>query len=192
MVTIYGRCEVRWTGWPLEISRSTVTGEAVTFDGRHLILRRFVLFQETDIFRRNSIAKKDDDNLVMLSCLIRSHMMTVFLFHKIMEGNGADCTLFTAVELLKTWLVIQKPQGTRCFVVYVLESIQQITTYCSESFRFYGCLQECDHKTRTVSGTVCMLLKQTPDSWAVCCTVVVSNSSVKKTSTVFRETKICQ
>jgi hypothetical protein len=84
--------------------------------------------------------KKDDDNLVMLSCLITSHTLTMFVFNKIMEGNGADSTLFTAVEFPKTCLVIQKLQGTCCFVVYVLESIQQITTYCSENFRFYSCL----------------------------------------------------
>jgi hypothetical protein len=108
--------------------------------------------------------KKDGDNMAMVPCLINSHMLTVFVFNKIKEGNGADSTLFTAVELLKTRLVIQKPQGTCCFVVYVLESIQQITTYCSEGFRFYSCLQECDHKTRTVFGTVCTLLEQTPDS----------------------------
>jgi len=108
--------------------------------------------------------KKDDDNLAMLSCLINSHTLTMFVFNKIMEGNGGDSIIFTAVELLKTRLVIQKPQGACCFVVYVLQNIQQITTYCSESFRFYSCLQECDHKTRTVSGTVCTLLERTPDS----------------------------
>ena len=81
-----------------------------------------------------------------------------------MEGDGAGSTLFTAVELLKSRLVILKPRGTCCFVVYVPESIQQIARYCTESFRFYCRLQECDHKTRTISGTVCMLLEQTPDA----------------------------
>ena len=53
------------------------------------------------MFCRNSIVKKDD-NLMMLSCLISSHTLTLFVFNKIMEGNGADSTLFTAAELLKT------------------------------------------------------------------------------------------
>jgi hypothetical protein len=42
--------------------------------------------------------KKNDNHLVMLSCLIHNHTLTVFVFNKIMEGNGADRTLFTAAE----------------------------------------------------------------------------------------------
>jgi len=60
------------------------------------------IIKETEIFRRNSIVKKDDDNLVMLPCLTGSRALTMLVFNKIMEGNGTGSTLFTAVELLET------------------------------------------------------------------------------------------
>ena len=104
------------------------------------------IIKETENFRRNSTVKTDDDNLVILPSLISSRTLTVFVFNKIMEGNGSGITLFTEVELFKTWLVIQKPQGKRCFVVYVLESIQQITTYCSESFVFIAACKSATTK----------------------------------------------
>lgn len=118
--------------------------------------------------------------MLLPCCLIDSHTHSMFVFNKTIEGDAADSALFTVVELLKTRLVIQKPQGTCCFVVYVPESIQQITRYCTESLRFYSRLQECDHKTRTISGTVCMLLERTPNSWTLCCRDVVSTSSPVK------------
>jgi hypothetical protein len=46
--------------------------------------------------------KTDDDNLVILPSLISSRTLTVFVFNKIMEGNGSGITLFTEVELFKT------------------------------------------------------------------------------------------
>jgi len=112
--------------------------------------------------------------------LISSRTLTVFVFNKIMEGNGAGSTLFTAVELLKTWLVIQKPQGKRCVVVYVLESIQQITTYCSESFVFMAACKSATTKHAPyLVQSVCYWNEHLiPEQFV--CTDVVSTPCVKR------------